>query len=247
MSDPQQPRTVDPEEIAKFNKLAETWWDPAGDMWPLHRLNALRAPFILDGIKRHFPVSTGGSLPLQGLTVLDIGCGAGLLSEAMARHGAQVTGIDPASRNIEIATRHASDGGMVIEYLEGSAEDLQGRNFDVVLNMEVVEHVENVEAFMGSCCALVKPGGMHFVATINRNPISFLVAIIGAEYVLRWLPRGTHHWRNFVTPTEAANMLGEGGCSVVEKRGVSVNPFTRRYTITSSTRVNYMLVAIRGN
>ena len=247
MSDPQQPRTVDPEEIARFNKLAETWWDPAGDMWPLHRLNALRAPFILDGIKRHLPVSTGESLPLQGLTILDIGCGAGLLSEAMARHGAQVTGIDPANRNIEIATRHAADGGLAIEYLEGSAEDLQGRRFDVVLNMEVVEHVENVEAFMRSCCALVKPGGMHFVATINRNPISFLVAIIGAEYVLRWLPRGTHHWRNFVTPTEAVNMLDEGGFSVVEKRGVSVNPFTRSYKLTTSTRVNYMLVAIRGN
>ena len=247
MSDPQQPRTVDPEEIARFNKLAETWWDPAGDMWPLHRLNALRAPFILDGIKRHLPVSTRESLPLQGLTILDIGCGAGLLSEAMARHGAQVTGIDPASRNIEIATRHAADGGLAIEYLEGSAEDLQGRRFDVVLNMEVVEHVENVEAFMRSCCALVKPGGMHFVATINRNPISFLVAIIGAEYVLRWLPRGTHHWRNFVTPTEGVNMLDEGGFSVVEKRGVSVNPFTRSYKLTTSTRVNYMLVAIRGN
>jgi len=247
MSDPQQPRTVDPEEIARFNKLAETWWDPAGDMWPLHRLNALRAPFILDGIKRHLAVSTRESLPLQGLTILDIGCGAGLLSEAMARHGAQVTGIDPANRNIEIATRHAADGGLAIEYLEGSAEDLQGRRFDVVLNMEVVEHVENVEAFMRSCCALVKPGGMHFVATINRNPISFLVAIIGAEYVLRWLPRGTHHWRNFVTPTEAVNMLDEGGFSVVEKRGVSVNPFTRSYKLTTSTRVNYMLVAIRGN
>ena len=246
MSKPQATRTVDPQEIARFNTLAETWWDPAGAMWPLHRLNALRAPFILDNIKRHLTVSAGDTLPLQGLTVLDIGCGAGLLSEAMARQGAQVTGVDPAKRNIEIARHHARDQGLTIEYLEGTAEDLQGRQFDVVLNMEVVEHVENVAAFMRSCCALVQPGGMHFVATINRNPISFLVAIVGAEYVLRWLPRGTHHWRNFVTPGEAVGMLEEGGFCVAEIRGVSINPFTRRYNLTQSARVNYMLVAIKG-
>ncbi|MEJ2322381.1 MAG: bifunctional 2-polyprenyl-6-hydroxyphenol methylase/3-demethylubiquinol 3-O-methyltransferase UbiG [Gammaproteobacteria bacterium] len=246
MSKPQATRTVDPQEIARFNTLAETWWDPAGAMWPLHRLNALRAPFILENVKRHLTVSAGDTLPLQGLTVLDIGCGAGLLSEAMARQGAQVTGVDPAKRNIEIARHHAREQGLTIEYLEGTAEDLQGRQFEMVLNMEVVEHVENVAAFMRSCCALVKPGGMHFVATINRNPISFLVAIVGAEYVLRWLPRGTHHWRNFVKPGEAVGMLEQGGFSVAETRGVSVNPFTRRYNLTQSTRVNYMLVATKG-
>ena len=243
MNDPEAARTVDPDEIAKFNTLAETWWDPEGAMWPLHRLNALRAPFIIDSIKRHLTGSTGATLPLQGLAVLDIGCGAGLLSEVMARHGARVTGVDPAVRNIEIATGHARDQGLDIEYLKGSAEDLQGRQFDVVLNMEVVEHVGDVETYMHSCCGLVKPGGMHFVSTINRNPISFLVAIIGAEYVLRWLPRGTHQWRNFVTPAESVRMLQAGGFSVVEIRVVSVNPFTRSYKLIRSTRVNYMLAA----
>lgn len=246
MSSPDTSGTVAPEEIARFNQLAETWWDPSGSMWPLHRLNALRAPFILESIKRHLAPNAGGTLPLHGLTVLDIGCGAGLLSEAMARQGARVTGVDPARRNIEIATHHAGDQGLQIEYLEGSTHDLQSRQFDVVLNMEVVEHVENVQSFMRDCCALVSPGGMHFVATINRNPISFLFAIVGAEYVLRWLPRGTHHWSKFVTPAEAIAMLKAGGFSVVETRGVSVNPVTRNYKLTRSTRVNYMLAAVRS-
>ncbi len=246
MTNPDTTGTVDPEEIARFNRLAETWWDPSGSMWPLHRLNALRAPFILESIQCHLALNAGNTLPLQGLTVLDIGCGAGLLSEAMARHGARVTGVDPARRNIEIATHHAGGQGLQIEYLEASAQDLQARRFDVVLNMEVVEHVDNVQAFMRDCCALVRPGGMHFLSTINRNPISFLVAIVGAEYVLRWLPRGTHQWRKFVTPAEASAMLKAGGFSVVETRGVSVNPVTRNYNLTQSTRVNYMLAAVRS-
>ena len=246
MSDRLTTSTVSPEEIERFNRLAETWWDPAGPMWPLHRLNELRAPFVLESIERHIGADAADPMPLRGLTVLDIGCGAGLLSEFMARRGARVTGIDPAGRNIDIARHHAREQGLAIEYLRGSAEDLEERRFDVVLNMEVVEHVDNVQAFMRCCCALVESGGMHFVSTINRNPISFLVAIVGAEYVLRWLPRGTHQWRKFVTPAEVNRMLQAGGLAVVETRGVSINPLTRNYKLIRSTRVNYMLAAVRS-
>ncbi len=197
-------------EIARFNTLASTWWDPTGPMWPLHRLNALRAPFVREAIAVHFqrPVADGS---LAGLTVLDIGCGAGLLSEAMARAGAVVTGVDPAERNIEIARTHAAASGLDIEYLNGSVEQIAGRSFDVVLNMEVVEHVEDLPGFMQACGERVAQEGMQVVATLNRNPKSWLFAIVGAEYVLRWLPRGTHQWRKFVKPDELEDLLGRAG------------------------------------
>jgi 2-polyprenyl-6-hydroxyphenyl methylase/3-demethylubiquinone-9 3-methyltransferase len=212
-------------------------------MWPLHRLNALRVPFILDCLQTHLAPRDRGASLLQGVNVLDVGCGAGLLSEAMAKRGATVTGIDPAERNISIARQHAREESLEIEYLHGTLEQLPERHYDVVLNMEVVEHVEQMDRFMHACSDRVAPGGVHFVATINRTLLSFLVAIVGAEYVLRWLPKGTHQWHRFVTPEEARDILSACGQTVMEKKGVAVNPFTRAYSLTDSDRINYMLMA----
>lgn len=235
--------TANHEEIERFNALAETWWDTTGPMWPLHKLNAVRVPFILEVLSQQKLVSGSPEKPLQGVRVLDIGCGAGLLSESMAAAGARVTGVDPAARNIAIARAHAQESGLDIEYLQGSVESLDKQQFDVVLNMEVVEHVENLDIFMARCNELTRPDGLQFLATINRNPLSWLVAIVGAEYVLRWLPRGTHQWRKFVTPAQATALLAAGGLEPVIHRGVSVNPFTRAYRVTEFTGVNYMLAA----
>jgi 2-polyprenyl-6-hydroxyphenyl methylase/3-demethylubiquinone-9 3-methyltransferase len=237
--------TASAEEVARYNALAAQWWDPAGPMWPLHKLNALRAPFILDCVARLLPDPRREGL--EGLRVLDVGCGAGLLAEAMARAGARVTGVDPAERNIAIAREHAAAAGLDIDYRVGAVESLPDGEFDLVLNMEVVEHVTDLPAFMASCCALTRPGGMQFVATINRNPLSFVVAILGAEYVLRWLPRGTHDWRQFVTPAEAEALLAAGGFEVLERRGVSINPLTKRYRLSDFLGVNYMIAARRGD
>jgi 2-polyprenyl-6-hydroxyphenyl methylase/3-demethylubiquinone-9 3-methyltransferase len=212
-------------------------------MWPLHELNKARAPFVLQAAARHFGRSTADQQPLAGLRVLDIGCGAGLLSEAMAWRGATVTGIDPAERNISIARAHAQASGLDIDYRVGAAEALDLSPVDIVLNMEVVEHVDNLALFMQRCCALTRPGGLQFVATINRNPLSWLIAIVGAEYILRYLPLGTHQWRKFVKPAEAAGFLAEGGLAVAEERGVAVNPVTRTCSVIGFTGVNYMLAA----
>ncbi|MEM1186883.1 MAG: bifunctional 2-polyprenyl-6-hydroxyphenol methylase/3-demethylubiquinol 3-O-methyltransferase UbiG [Pseudomonadota bacterium] len=239
-----RPPSVNGAEIERYNRLAQTWWDADGPMWPLHRLNALRVPFVNEAVIRHFE-RKASELPLAGLSVLDIGCGAGLLSEAMARAGASVTGVDPAEKNIAIASTHAAKQGMDIEYIHGTIGNVDGRCFDVVLNMEVVEHVENLPAFMYACCQRVSRGGLQVVATLNRNPKSWLVAIVGAEYVLRWLPRGTHQWRKFVKPAELATMLNNADLRVTATAGVGINPLTRAYRITSDTSVNYMLVAAK--
>ena len=233
-------------EIERFNALAATWWDPRGPMWPLHELNKARAPFVLQAAARHFGRSLVRRRPLAELRVLDIGCGAGLLSEAMARQGASVTGVDPAERNISIARAHAQSSGLDIDYRVGAVEDIDLPPFDIVLNMEVVEHVDNLPDFMARCCALTRPGGLQFVATINRNPLSWLVAIVGAEYLLRYLPRGTHQWRQFVTPAEAAELLARGDLAVTARRGVAVNPLTRACSVMGFTGVNYMLAAHKG-
>ena len=227
-------------ELDQFNGLADTWWDASGPMWPLHKLNHLRAPFVQQSIQTHF-----GAGSLEGITILDIGCGAGLLSEAMAELGATVTGVDPATRNILIARQHAQQSNLNIEYLEGSIEVVAGRCFDVVLNMEVVEHVEDLKAFMSACNQAVAPGGLEIVATLNRNIRSFVFAILGAEYILRWLPKGTHQWRKFVTPTELKRLLAADALQTFDQAGVSVNPFTRAYRVSKDTRVNYMLLATR--
>ncbi|MEM1111267.1 MAG: bifunctional 2-polyprenyl-6-hydroxyphenol methylase/3-demethylubiquinol 3-O-methyltransferase UbiG [Pseudomonadota bacterium] len=237
--------TVNLEEVERFNALAQTWWDPSGPMWPLHRLNAARVPFIMEILSEQLNLDPASEASLKGLRVLDVGCGAGLLSESMAVRGAEVTGVDPAERNIAIARGHAEEHGLDIDYRCGSVEALDCGDFDVVLNMEVVEHVDDLHVFMSRCGELTAVGGLQFVATINRNPLSWLVAIFGAEYVLRWLPRGTHQWRKFVKPLEVESMLGVSSLETVARRGVSVNPFTRQISVTDFMGVNYMLAARR--
>lgn len=236
--------TVSLSETARYNQLAQTWWQPEGPMWPLHKLNALRAPYVVQQICRQLQLDSTPAQPLDGLRILDIGCGAGLLAEAMAKQGAQVVGVDPAERNIRIAKTHAAASNLSIDYRTGSVDALEDDEpFDVVLNMEVVEHVEHLPLFLAECCAHIKPGGLQFIATINRTPLSWLVAIVGAEYVLRWLPRGTHQWHKFVKPAEVERMLAQHGLQVVDRAGVSINPLTRHYRLVEYLGVNYMLTA----
>ena len=234
------------DEIARYNALAELWWDEQGPMWPLHRLNQLRAPFVLSVVREAFGIDEASPQDLAGKSVLDIGCGAGLMSEALASAGARVTGVDAAENNINIARDHARASGLDIEYHHGTVDVVQGQHFDVVLNMEVVEHVVDVAAFISSCCDCVKPGGIQIVATLNRNPKSWLFAIVGAEYVLRWLPRGTHNWKQFVKPSELEALLESENMHTERSAGVTVNPLTRRYSLSSDLSVNYMLVAKKG-
>ena len=239
------PPSADPEEMRRFERLAATWWDPAGPFWPLHRLNALRTGWLRERLAGHFGRDPGAPAPLDGLRVLDIGCGGGILSESMARLGAQVTGIDIVARNVAIARRHAEGQGLAIDYRAQAVEQLGDTPYDVVLNMEVVEHVADLPGFMDACGRQVRAGGVMVVATLNRTPKSWLFAIVGAEYVLGWLPRGTHQWRRFVTPGEAEGLCRAGGLEVVARTGVRMNPLTRELHLCRSLAVNYMLLAVR--
>ncbi|MCC5873543.1 MAG: bifunctional 2-polyprenyl-6-hydroxyphenol methylase/3-demethylubiquinol 3-O-methyltransferase UbiG [Gammaproteobacteria bacterium] len=238
-----QPASVDPDQVAFYTRLADRWWDASGPFWPLHLLNALRKDWIIDRIAPDRRTTT----PLDGLRILDIGCGGGLLSEAMARAGAAVTGIDVTERNITVAKLHAENEGLTIDYRHSSAEALaaDGKRFDVVLNMEVVEHVADLDGFMAAACALVKPQGSMFVATLNRSLAGFVVGIVGAEYITGLLPRGTHQWSRFVRPDELEELLQSGELDVLESTGVRVNPLRRRMTLTSWLGVNYMVHARR--
>jgi 2-polyprenyl-6-hydroxyphenyl methylase/3-demethylubiquinone-9 3-methyltransferase len=239
--------TVDPREVAFYENLAAFWWDDTGPFWPLHRLNALRVTWIRDGLCRHFDLDPGQQQPLSGLRVLDIGCGGGILSESMARLGADVTGVDVVEKNIGTARVHANQEGLNIDYQARTAESLAsaGERFDVVLNMEVVEHVADLPAFMQACTALTGERGVMFIATINRTPLAWLFAIVGAEYVLRWLPKGTHRWSEFRKPAEVEDLLEAGGLAVRQRSGVAVNPLTRSFRLTPRLNVNYMLMASR--
>jgi 2-polyprenyl-6-hydroxyphenyl methylase/3-demethylubiquinone-9 3-methyltransferase len=241
------PSTVDPAEAAHFEKLAQLWWNPDGPFWPLHRLNALRLGYIRDRLAARFGLDPGAERPLEGLRLLDIGCGGGILSEAVAGLGAQVHGVDVVERNIRIAEDHARGSGLPVRYQFGSAEALaeRGERYDAVLNMEVVEHVADLPLFMESCARLVRPGGIMVVGTINRTLASFLGAIIAAEYVLRWLPKGTHHWRKFPTPVELERLLERSGMRRDELVGVGVNPFGWRFRLTRYKGINYMLTALK--
>lgn len=244
--DPRVGGTVDPDEVARFAAMAEQWWDPRGKFRPLHELNPTRVKYIRDRALSHFGRDAGaGSLkPLAGLRVLDIGCGGGLLCEPLARLGAQVTGIDAATKNIEIARLHAGQAGLEIDYRVQTAEELVGReSFDIVLSMEVVEHVADPALFLKSCAQLVRPGGMLVAATLNRTARSYALAIVGVEYVLRWLPRGTHDWKKFLRPSELARGLRNGGLAVREIVGVSFNPINRSWSLSSDLAVNYMVMA----
>lgn len=242
--------SIDPREVAYYTELAATWWDRDGPFWPLHTLNELRVAWIRDHLCDHYAArrrDATAERPLQGLSVLDVGCGGGILSESMARLGARVHGIDVVEKNIGIASAHAAGSGLDVRYTQVTAEALaaSGVRYDVILNMEVVEHVADLTGFMRACTALVADDGVMFVSTINRTPLSWLFAIVGAEYVLGWLPKGTHRWGMFRKPAELAALMDDGGLRVRRMTGVRVNPFTRRMTLQDSTSVNYMLFAGR--
>ncbi len=240
--------SIAPREVDCYDRMADQWWDAGGKFWPLHRLNRLRSDYLKNAICLHFGRFPQNPQPLAGIDILDVGCGGGILSESMAALGASVHGIDVSGNNIGIARQHAARSGLDIEYENITVEDLarRGKKYDVFLNMEVVEHVADLSGFMAACASLVGDSGMMFVATINRNLKSWLFAIVGAEYVLGWLPRGTHTWRIFVRPGELESMLEPAGLDVTARAGVGINPFTRAFSLRSSLTVNYMLTAIRN-
>jgi 2-polyprenyl-6-hydroxyphenyl methylase / 3-demethylubiquinone-9 3-methyltransferase len=236
--------SVDPAEIAKFAAMADAWWDPNGEFRPLHRLNPARLTYVRDSCAARFQRDAKGARPLAGLSLIDIGCGGGLLCEPLARLGATVTGIDAGERNIAIARTHAAESELQIDYREATAESLAaaGERFDVVLSMEVVEHVADPAGFLGACAAMVAPGGLLIVATLNRTAKSFALAIVGAEYLLRWLPRGTHDWRRFLRPSEMAAMIRPQGLTLSEAMGVVYSPVADNWRLSANDLdVNYML------
>ena len=241
------PSVID-EEVARFDALGADWWDPNGPMAPLHRLNPVRIAWLRDAIAGHFK-HTGGANepPLAGLRLLDVGCGAGLLAEPLSRLGAEVTGLDPAPTSIEIARAHAEETGASPVYRAATVEDLarEGARFDVVTAMEVVEHVADVPAFVAAAASLVKPGGLFALSTLNRTFKSFALAIVGAEYVLRWLPTGTHHWEQFVTPDELAGALEAVGLTPTQRRGLGYDPLSGEWRLTRDLSVNYFMAAKR--
>jgi len=239
--------TVDPAEIERFSRIAGEWWDPAGKFAPLHRLNPLRIGYIRDRAATHWNRDPLSGTPLKGLSLLDIGCGGGLLCEPMARLGARVTGVDAAARNIRVAAPHAEKQGLEIDYRQGVAEELapSGSQFDIVLALEIVEHVADVGLFLKSCGRLVKPGGLVFLSTLNRTAKAWVLAIAGAEYLLHWLPRGTHDWRKFLKPSEVVNGLAAGGIVAQEIVGVVYSPLSRAWSLNKGDLdVNYMLFGL---
>jgi 2-polyprenyl-6-hydroxyphenyl methylase / 3-demethylubiquinone-9 3-methyltransferase len=237
--------TIDPSELAKFTAMAADWWNPDGQFKPLHKFNPTRLAYIRDKLCAQFDRDPQAAQPLTGLRLLDIGCGGGLLSEPMARLGADVVGADAAEANIKTAALHAAQQGLDIDYRAITAEALvtQGEVFDAILNMEVIEHVADPQAFMTACGQLMKPDAIMFLATLNRTLKAFALAIIGAEYVLRWLPRGTHDWEKFITPKELENMAATAGLELYTSTGVSFNPLTDKWRQTGDLSVNYMGVA----
>ncbi|MEZ5909889.1 MAG: bifunctional 2-polyprenyl-6-hydroxyphenol methylase/3-demethylubiquinol 3-O-methyltransferase UbiG [Hyphomicrobiaceae bacterium] len=246
---PTQPsRTLDTAEVDRFARMAAEWWDPSGKFRPLHKLGPARLSFIREQVLGHFKRDPGSRRPYEGLSVLDIGCGGGLVSEPVARLGAKVTGLDPAEANIEAARRHASDQGLDVSYLAATVEELAltGAKFDVVLCLEVVEHVPDVGAFLATCASLVRPGGLMVLSTINRTVKAYALAIVGAEYVLRWLPVGTHQWERFVTPDELRRHVTSAGLAERETTGLVYNPLLDRWSLGRDTDVNYMASATRA-
>lgn len=241
--------TVDPSEIAKFEAMAAEWWDPNGKFKPLHMLNPCRLDYITSQIAGEFDRVLGGDRPFAGLRILDIGCGGGLLCEPMARLGAEIVGVDAAGGNIPVAMTHAAQSGLVIDYRHDTAENLAaaGEQFDVVLNMEVVEHVADPLAYLTACQQLLKPGGLMICSTINRNPKSFAMAIVGAEYVMRWLPKGTHEWSKFITPDELFNLIRGAGLEPVDRKGFVFNPVTWQWKLSDrDLSVNYVTASVKG-
>ena len=240
--------TVDPSEIAKFEAMAAEWWDENGKFKPLHMLNPCRLDYITSQIAGEFDRDLTHSVPFKGLRILDIGCGGGLLAEPMARLGADVVGADAAERNIPVARIHAEQSGLLIDYRHTTAEAMAdaGEQFDVVLNMEVVEHVASPIDYLTACQKLLKPGGLHICSTINRNPKSYMMAIIGAERVMRWLPKGTHEWSKFITPDELFDLLGAAGLDPVDRKGFVFNPVSWSWKLSDrDLSVNYVTASIK--
>lgn len=237
-------RFRDEAEIARFNALARDWWDPNGPMKPLHRLNPSRLGFMRGEALAHFGREARAMRPFEGLSLLDIGCGAGLVSEPMARMGFDVCGIDPAEENVAIAQEHASKGGLTIRYRATTIEHVpEGERFDVVTLLEVVEHVPDVGAIVAEAARRLKPGGLFIGSTINRTLKAYGLAIIGAEYILRWLPQGTHDWDKFVTPDEFENHIQRAGLEPIGRRGLVFNPLAAAWSLSSDTDVNYFVTA----
>ncbi|QPM91437.1 bifunctional 2-polyprenyl-6-hydroxyphenol methylase/3-demethylubiquinol 3-O-methyltransferase UbiG [Pseudooceanicola algae] len=240
--------TIDPAEVAKFEAMAAEWWDPAGKFKPLHMMNPVRLDYITRQIAAEFDRDMTTKTPFVGIRILDIGCGGGLLCEPMARLGATVVGADAAGGNIPVAQVHAEQSGLEIDYRHTSAEAMarDGEQFDVVLNMEVVEHVADPQAYLNACHDLLKPGGLHLCSTINRNPKSFGMAILGAEWVMRWLPKGTHDWQKFITPDELYGLLRKAGLEPVDRKGYVFNPLSWQWKISDrDLSVNYVTAALR--
>jgi len=240
--------TVDPSEVAKFEAMAAEWWDPNGKFKPLHMLNPCRLDYITSQIAAEFDRDLTKAAPFAGLRLLDIGCGGGLLSEPMARLGAEVVGADAAPRNIPVAQVHAAQSGLSIDYRHTTAEAMAaaGERFDVVLNMEVVEHVADPLGYLTACQQLLKPGGLMICSTLNRNPKSFVMAIVGAEWVMRWLPKGTHDWQKFITPDELFDLIRRAGLDPVDRKGMVFNPLGWSWSLSDrDLSVNYVTASVK--
>ncbi len=239
--------TINKEEIQKFSNLANEWWDVNGKFKPLHMFNPIRIEYILDEISKHFKINRKKENLLQNLEILDIGCGGGLISEPMAFLGGNVTGIDAAERNIKIASTHSRERNLKINYLNKSPEQLTvKKKFDIILNLEIVEHVDNLDLYLKSCSNLLKENGLMFTATINRTLVSYIKAIIGAEYVLRWLPIGTHDWNKFIKPEELEKKLFEQKFSTKDVKGLEFNPIIRKWKKSDNLSVNYIICSIKN-
>ncbi len=239
--------TINKSEIQKFSNLAEEWWDVNGKFKPLHKFNPIRIEYILDKISNHFSLDRKKNNFLQNLKILDIGCGGGLISEPMARLGGNVTGIDASEKNIKVASLHSKKGSLKIKYLNNSPEQLDpAEKFDIILNLEVVEHVDNLDLYLKSCLNLLKRNGLMFTATINRTFISYIKAIVGAEYILRWLPIGTHDWNKFLKPEELENKLINLKFSTKDISGLDFNPILNKWKLSSNISVNYIICSIKN-
>ena len=239
--------TAAPEEVARFAALADSWWDSEGEFSALHQINPPRLKFIRDQLCIHFGRDPMAAKPLDGLTIIDIGCGGGLICEPLARLGADVTGLDAAEEGINVARHHAHLEGLSIDYLSGLPEDLaaRGLSFDAVINMEVIEHVSDPAAFMEACGALVRPGGAMAASTLNRTLKSLALAKFGAEYILRWVPPGTHDWRKFLRPSELAAHLRRCGLELRKLKGIRYSPFTSEWTLDDNLDINYLVFAVK--